>query len=554
MAFDAGAIVASLDLDRDPFQRKLAQAKRDAKKFADSKYSPKVDADTRQATAKVIDIRDRLDRLSNARVTPKLTVDNAQGLVKLVDFQEKLDRLRGKVATARADVDSDAAKAKLDALDIQLRKVGAITAKPKVTVEGVERANIQLDALELKLRALGATTARPSVTGGGGGGLFGNGGLFGKGGFFRPKGALLNAGIFLGPAAVPLGAAALGAGASFLTPTVAGVAGLGLFGAASKSAVTRVDAVQKKLDALNTKIAQTPQTTTTTTKAASPAQIQAAQMRLDAAQANLASLSARGRSTTSAQASVVSAQASLAALQGRGGTTTTANKEYEKLVKQRQALLKTLTPAEREAAEGVDRLEKTWVKFQRALEPQTFKALASGTDIATKGLNLMLPATKAVGKEVDTLAADADAALGKPFWKDFFGRFLTQEAPRAVDTLGRCSGMWGPDSHTSPRISRRSDMTSKAPSSAGRESSTSGRKGPGRRSSSRQWSVTARSRRRHSRGWRPVSTVWRAAWNRSAGSNWKPSRRSWISSALWASSTPSSLPRSGSPIWVSLAG
>lgn len=437
-SFDAGRIVATADLDREPFQRSLRLVREEGRKLAAERYQPKVGADVGDGDRKVAEFRTKLDRLSTKRVTPTLSVDNAAGLVKLVDFQDRLDAIREKVAEARVDVDDDAAKRKLDALDIQLRRVGTITSKPRVSVEGVERANLQLDALELKLRALGASTARPNVGGAGGGGLFSRlAAAGGRGGFFGGLGSLLVGGS---AAAVPLGVGALGLGAGFLSPTIAGGTGLGLFGAASKSAITRVADTQKKLDALNARIANTPATVTTGAPRTA-AQQAAAQARLTAAQANLRRAQYVGGAAriASAQSSVASAQAALQA----GGQHTKANPELAKLQKQRTELLAKMTPAERKAAEGIERLDKGWVKFQRGIEPQTFKVVADGTAIITRGLHDLLPMTKAVGDDVDDLAKRAQKAFKDPFWQQFFGQFLTREAPRAVNALGTTVGNIG---------------------------------------------------------------------------------------------------------------
>lgn len=232
-SFDAGRIVATADLDRSPFQRGLQEAKREAKDFAGQKYSAKLGADTKDGDAKVYDFKTRLERLGASTVSPKVALENGAGLRALIDFNDRLDKLRAKVATAKADVDDARAKAKLDALELQLRRVGLINSRARVSVEGVERANLQLDALGLKLAGINAA--------GGGGG---RGRLTGGGGFFSrlpngPRGLTLAAGAAL-PMAGPLAGVALGAGASFLSPTLAGGLGLGAFGIGAKASFTTV--------------------------------------------------------------------------------------------------------------------------------------------------------------------------------------------------------------------------------------------------------------------------------------------------------------------------
>lgn len=371
-----------------------------------------------------------------------VSADTTSADDKLRTFSGRLDALRLKTATVGIDLNDRGAVGKLAALDAAIDRLDRLRANPKVDVDGIARAEAEVESLNLQLDRLDGR--RVTAGSGGRGGLFNRlAGYGSSGGFFSPGGF---AGLALGlaPAAVPAGVGALGLGASFLTPGVAGTAGLGLFGAATAGAYKRVSKVEDQLDTLNKRIAVTPQTTSTTTGAASASQIKAATLRLDAARQRLAVAEVNPASSiaslTSARAGVLSAQSSLASLQARGGTTTKPNAEYDKLVKQRKQLLDSLSPAERKAAEETDKLEKVWTHFQQALEPESFKLLATGLDIVTKALRDAEPMTKAVGDDIDSLAKRADDALSQPFWKNFFGDFLTVEAPRAVDALGTTVG------------------------------------------------------------------------------------------------------------------
>jgi hypothetical protein len=368
---------------------------------------------------------EKLRRQKPKDVEVQVSADTRTADERLSLLKDRLDTLRLRTTETRVKLaGDDKALGRLAAIDAAMIRLDRARANPKIDLEGVAKAEAQIAGINTQLDRL------DHRGGGAGGGVLSRFAAAGSGGFFGGKGLL---GVAGGAAAVPLGIGAAGLGAGLLTPTVAGVAGLGLFGAASKSAFTRVGKAQEQLKAINKRIAATPQTTSHTTTAATPAQLAAAQARLSAAQQRLVaaqvSPTSSPASITSARASVLSAQSSLAGLQGRGGTTTKANAEYDKLIKQ-------LTPAERAAAKGLDQLEDTWKHFQRALEPESFKLLATGTVIFRKGLHDLLPMTKAVGDEVDHLAKRAETALDSPFWDHFFGRFLTREAPRAVDTLG----------------------------------------------------------------------------------------------------------------------
>lgn len=310
-AFDAGRIVATADLDRSPFQRGLQEAKREARTFADSKYSAKVGADTSEADRKVVDIRARLDRLSAQRINPKIDLEGA-----------------------------NAAEARLAGLQAQI------------------------DALNRSGGGIG----------GGGGGLGG-----GRGGFLSrfPKGPgfmALGLGAAL-PMAGPLAGAALGGAASFLSPTVAGGVGLAAFAAGAKASFTTVGNDVKKLTQL--------------------------QARYNAA---------------------------------------VTDKQRAAVLRQEHQLWASLDPAQRQAVKNVQGLHGAWQRYQKALQPQSFRVLAEGAQIAEKGLRLLLPTAKGVGNEIGNLASSANTSLSKPFWRHFFHDFLAVEAPLAVHVLGTALG------------------------------------------------------------------------------------------------------------------
>lgn len=363
----------------------------------------------------------QLKREKPGDVSVQVSADTRPADARLSLLKDRLDSLRLRTTEARVKLaGDDVALGKLAAIDAAMIRLDRARANPKIDLEGVAKAEAQVATLNAQLDRLGA---RRGGGGGDGGGILNRLAAAGQGGFFGGRGIAIGA---LGSAAVPLGIAGLGAGASLLTPTVAGTIGGGLFAATTKSALTRVDKVQTQLDAINKRIALTSPTTTTG-RAASSAQLSAAQQRLASAQVS-GNLS-----------SILAAQQSLSALQGKGATTK-PNKAYEKLIQQRQALLNQLTPAEKAAAANTDKLSDAWVHFQRQLAPQSFKAVATGTDILTKGLKLALPLTKATGDEIDHLFKRADKALSDPFWRHFFNDFLAKEAPRAVDALGTSIG------------------------------------------------------------------------------------------------------------------
>lgn len=130
----------------------------------------------------------------------------------------------------------------------------------------------------------------------------------------------------------------------------------------------------------------------------------------------------------------------LTTLQKRYNSATTNKTRLAALNAEKKAWA-ALSPEERKAATNLHGLDATWTGFQKKLQPQSFKLLATGTDIARKGLKLLTPDVKAAGNTIDHLAASADKALGDPFWKQFFGDFLPNETHRALHTLGTDLGL-----------------------------------------------------------------------------------------------------------------
>jgi hypothetical protein len=309
VSYDAGSITATADLDRTPFTQGLDLARRDAQRFADSKYTAKADVDTREASAKVISLKDHLDRL------------------------------------------------------------GRDTATPRVDLGGVAVAEAQLAGLNQQMDRLSRRGG--GVGGGGRGGILG---ALGGAASHAPSFMSLGMGAAI-PAALPLAGLAAGAGAALLTPITTGLAGLVPFAAAASASLKTVE--------------KDVTTLTTLQK-----------------QYNLA----------------------------------TTDKQRAAVLAKEQYLWKSLDPAQRKAVKNVQGLDESWKRFQTRLQPQTFGALAAGVGIINTLLKDALPVSKAVGDEIINLEGQAGKAFKDPFWHNFFTKFLGQEAPRAIDTLGVSAG------------------------------------------------------------------------------------------------------------------
>jgi hypothetical protein len=110
MAFDAGAIEATLTLNRSPFTAGLLAAKRQAEDFARKRYTAAIDLKVDQR--KLMEVEAQLKRLSRQRVqaTAKVLVDRLKFDKLLVD----LKKFDGKTYSANIDVDT--AKATADVI------------------------------------------------------------------------------------------------------------------------------------------------------------------------------------------------------------------------------------------------------------------------------------------------------------------------------------------------------------------------------------------------------------------------------------------------------
>ena len=110
MAFDAGAIEATLTLNRNPFTAGLAAAKSQAKRFAADKIEAKIDVKVDQRA--LIQVEAQLKRINKQRVqaTARVVVDRLKFDKLLVDLR-KFDG-----TTYSANVDVDTGKATVDVI------------------------------------------------------------------------------------------------------------------------------------------------------------------------------------------------------------------------------------------------------------------------------------------------------------------------------------------------------------------------------------------------------------------------------------------------------
>lgn len=114
--FNAGTIMGTLDIDRDPFTAGLDLAKAQAKEFEDNKIMAKVDVDAGDAFVKLDDLQMRADEVSGKDIHINTDVDDLDSILKLDELRVKIDELDHK--DIKIDVDTTGlaeAKAEADA-------------------------------------------------------------------------------------------------------------------------------------------------------------------------------------------------------------------------------------------------------------------------------------------------------------------------------------------------------------------------------------------------------------------------------------------------------
>jgi phage-related protein len=192
--FNAGSIVGSLDLDRDPFTRGLEEARRQADEFSSRRHTSTLDVDTRVAAAEIDAFEQRLRDIRNPTIHP--------------------------------DVDTRVAAAELEALERRIQEV------------------TRTRTVDIRINQQGTPGRGGGGAGGAGGGL---GGILGSLALPTLIGSIL-------PAIVPLTGAATGLSLALTSAFTQGALSLGIFAAVAKSDLTEVSKAMKKVGGDATKL------------------------------------------------------------------------------------------------------------------------------------------------------------------------------------------------------------------------------------------------------------------------------------------------------------
>ncbi|MBO0813570.1 MAG: hypothetical protein J2P30_00215, partial [Actinobacteria bacterium] len=200
------------------------------------------------AAGNVKNLTQRLFELNRQRATPVIQMDDQRAQQKLTDVADKLRRLGEKAASAKIDVSDKDAQARIARIFTQLDDLDKKTSNPRITLDGVAKAQAEILALDAQLDRMGkkreTVTIRERLS---------------KLGAGLTAPSALGAGIALSPSLIPLtagiAAGVAGIGASFGAAAV-GAAGFGkvastvLSGASQDAA--KLQAAQMRLNAANT--------------------------------------------------------------------------------------------------------------------------------------------------------------------------------------------------------------------------------------------------------------------------------------------------------------
>lgn len=91
---------------------------------------------------------------------------------------------------------------------------------------------------------------------------------------------------------------------------------------------------------------------------------------------------------------------------------------------------------ERAVGREILNLKAIWSDAQDAIKPVILADLGKAADLARRGLRDLQPIAQQGGKAIGDLADRASKALGQPFWRDFFTKFLAGRARRDIDSFG----------------------------------------------------------------------------------------------------------------------
>lgn len=125
--FNAGAIEASLTLDRSRWKQELERTKREIEELERTVISIEVNADTDDALAELEFIGDYAEQMSDERVDIGVDIDSADAFAELERLEAEIDRVSLDTINIDVDVDNAEAAAELAILQAQIDAVDGQT-------------------------------------------------------------------------------------------------------------------------------------------------------------------------------------------------------------------------------------------------------------------------------------------------------------------------------------------------------------------------------------------------------------------------------------------
>ncbi|SCK37166.1 SLT domain-containing protein [Streptomyces sp. WMMB 714] len=339
--FDAGSIQATLELDGTQFHEGIRDARADVERFERERPKVKLGLDASEVRTGLAQLRTQINALRGTNVNIGVSGNTAQiqamrqqmaslsdtslsirmsggaavtsELSRITGFVNALD---GRVITIRADVDTGAARAQLAALRAQLALLDGQTTTTNV-----------------RLGALGGAAAGAGATLG------------------SLRGAITP---LVAAALIPLGAAALSAGAALTTMAVAGGGAVGIFGIATMGAIKNVTDLNKSLE--------------------------------------------------KAKANLDTQRAALDRLKPGTDAYALQLKKVEEAQKEVNAAQEAFTPAQRRFNTALSGMKSAWADFIKATEPKTLGVAKTAIEGITDALPKLRPVVNALAPEMQELA------------------------------------------------------------------------------------------------------------------------------------------------------
>lgn len=172
MAFDAGAIKSTMELDRSPFRQGLQQTRREAQRFARTRWTARVDVDTSRARENIRQLRGDLRNLGALTRHFEIHANTGDASAQLKRLQSQTQAFARSGGQAQVGVNTAATQANLRALQAQvastqarLRQLHQVRVRPRVDTVSVTRAAAATRQLREQINDLDRTTGRPKVSG-----------------------------------------------------------------------------------------------------------------------------------------------------------------------------------------------------------------------------------------------------------------------------------------------------------------------------------------------------------------------------------------------------